>query len=216
MVYQALAPRCQVSAGILCLSCGFSHFLFQTALQGTGTMSFLNTAPLARVPATLWLIEEHGWVSISQRSHLRRFLPVLVFTSSAAGATKPTRKTGQTMSGTTLIHGHFQCRLHLGRNYVQNEDRLSPLCSSKGGAQPSKPGKAEPWEEELRCDLLSVTASCSRSTLPSSQHQIRKQITTAEKPNKGASYSWKLCAQSTACKGLVLCLWPYGKEVESA
>lgn len=181
MVYQALAPRCQVSAGILCLSCGFSHFLFQTALQGTGTMSFLNTAPLARVPATLWLIEEHSWVSISQRSHLRRFLPVLVFTSSAAGATKPTRKTGQTMSGTTLIHGHFQCRLHLGRNYVQNEDRLSPLCSSKGGAQPSKPGKVEPWEVRTKvrfteCDCLVLAKHLVLVSAPNKKtnHNSRK------------------------------------------
>lgn len=40
------------------LALRFSHFLFQTALQGTGTMSFANTAPLARVPARLWSTEE--------------------------------------------------------------------------------------------------------------------------------------------------------------
>lgn len=85
------------------------------------------------------------------------------------------------MSGTTLIHGHFQCRLHLGRNYVQNEDRLSPLCSSKGGAQPSKLGKAEPWEVRTKvrfteCDCLVLAKHLALVSAPNKKtnHNSRK------------------------------------------
>lgn len=132
---------------------GLPTFSSKPHSKAWDNVSFLNTVPLARVLAELWM-----------STLLPQYFCQLMFFEGSFQCLRvhqqwlqsPAGSLGKTTSGdNTVARGHFYFRFQSG-SFVQNEN--SPLDSSKGG-EPSTPrwkGKVRPEVYKVPCPDLST------------------------------------------------------------